>query len=467
MNSEITDKSVAQGPLTDPAGRWLFYDGDCLLCVSLARRFTPLLAHAGFSAAPLQSPTARRALGRSEDDPIIEMRAWLPNGQTAGGADALLLIARHTLLGWPLVLLSFLPGVRPLLRAIYRHIAARRHCLAGGCAIGSRTAASEAVESSSATRSLVRWLPGSTLVCAAFLIRAHLAAWVFMWVLAGAVFLGFKWATFHHFWIKHRSLVQLSGPAGAMPIGSLKQKFSGRPGWPFMLLYLFFWPGMDPRPFFSGTPRPLNTPSKIGLLEAAWKIVVGGAFFLIAARLAFIAPLFRGWVGMLGIVLLLHFGMFELIANGFRSRGIAVESIMRHPLAATSLADFWSRRWNTAFSQLSRELFLPVLKSRHGIDSATLGVFFISGLLHELVISVPARGGYGLPTAYFLLQGAAMLAQRNRAAKTVGLPAHRFHAWLFTVLVAAGPAFFLFHPPFIHRVILPMLDAIGAFTKAL
>jgi hypothetical protein len=33
---------------------------------------------------------------------------------------------------------------------------------------------------------------------------------------------------------------------------------------------------------------------------------------------------------------------------------------------------------------------------------------------------------------------------------------------LFTVLVAAGPAYWLFPPPFVHRVVLPMLTAIGA-----
>jgi hypothetical protein len=33
---------------------------------------------------------------------------------------------------------------------------------------------------------------------------------------------------------------------------------------------------------------------------------------------------------------------------------------------------------------------------------------------------------------------------------------------LFALAVTAGPAFWLFHPPFIHNVILPMFQAIGA-----
>jgi hypothetical protein len=33
---------------------------------------------------------------------------------------------------------------------------------------------------------------------------------------------------------------------------------------------------------------------------------------------------------------------------------------------------------------------------------------------------------------------------------------------VFTALVTAGPAFWLFPPPFVHNVILPMLGVIGA-----
>ncbi len=84
-----------------------------------------------------------------------------------------------------------------------------------------------------------------------------------------------------------------------------------------------------------------------------------------------------------------------------------------------------------------------------------------SGLLHDLVISVPARGGYGLPTAYFLLQGAGLLFERSRIGLRLGL---RRGPWgrPYALVVAAAPAFWLFHPPFVLHVIVPFMRTLGA-----
>jgi len=84
---------------------------------------------------------------------------------------------------------------------------------------------------------------------------------------------------------------------------------------------------------------------------------------------------------------------------------------------------------------------------------ATLAAFLVSGLIHELVISLPAGADYGLPTAYFLLQGIGILTER-------ALP--QIRGQIFTIVITAVPVFWLFHPPFVRNVILPFMEALGA-----
>jgi alginate O-acetyltransferase complex protein AlgI len=130
---------------------------------------------------------------------------------------------------------------------------------------------------------------------------------------------------------------------------------------------------------------------------------------------------------------------------------------MDDPLRSTSVAEFWGRRWNGAFNDLALGLVFRPLARRFGVSGATLSAFGVSGLIHELVISLPAGAGYGLPTGYFVLQGLAVLAQRKSAALRGDIS-----GWFFTMIVVAAPAFWLFHPPFVTRVILPFMQTIGA-----
>lgn len=166
-------------------------------------------------------------------------------------------------------------------------------------------------------------------------------------------------------------------------------------------------------------------------------------------------------MGMIGIVLCLHFGLFHLLSLAWRRTGVNAAPIMNAPLRATSLAAFWGRRWNLGFSVPARRFLLKPLAARYGNAIAMLAVFLASGLLHELVISLPARADFGLPTAYFALQGVAMLVERSAVGRWLGLTMG-WRGRTFAMLCVVGPVFWLFHPPFVHRVILPFLHTIGA-----
>jgi alginate O-acetyltransferase complex protein AlgI len=195
-------------------------------------------------------------------------------------------------------------------------------------------------------------------------------------------------------------------------------------------------------------------------LWASAKTIIGGILIWRVARLA-PAQLAQGWIGLFGLVLLLHFGSFHLIALFWQAYGIAAQPIMAKPILSKTLSEFWGKRWNLGFRQLAYDLIFRPLHKRIGAAAASFLVFFTSGLIHDLVISLPARAGYGLPTAYFVLQGLGVTLERSPLGQRLGVQ-HGFAGWLFMFVFTAGPAFWLFHPPFVLHVILPFMQAIHA-----
>jgi hypothetical protein len=217
---------------------------------------------------------------------------------------------------------------------------------------------------------------------------------------------------------------------------------------------------MDLRAFCEN--RSVHRPARREWVLAAAKAFVGLAVIWVGVpSIGAAHPLITGWFGMIGLVLLVHFGVFHLQSLLWRAVGVDARPIMRSPAAAMSLSRFWGGGWNTAFRDLTHENIFKPISGKLGPGNALFLVFVVSGILHELVISVPARGGYGLPTAYFLLQALGIRFERSQVGLQVGLGSG-VKGWCFVALVAGAPAYWLFHPVFVHRVILPMLDAIGA-----
>jgi len=227
--------------------------------------------------------------------------------------------------------------------------------------------------------------------------------------------------------------------------------------------YLLAWPGMNAARFFaSGDARGPQSPSSRECIPAAVNLVAGAIIFWTAQYwLPASSPLVLGWAGMIGVVLMLHFGSFHLMSCFWRGLGIDAPPLMNQPTHSTSVTDFWGRRWNTAFRDLTYQFLFRPLHTWLGAAGALVVGFIASGIVHDVVISVPAEGGYGRPTAYFAIQAAAILFERSRVVRAFDI-CGSWRGWLFTALTVLIPAPLLFHEPFITKIVLPFMQALGA-----
>jgi len=218
------------------------------------------------------------------------------------------------------------------------------------------------------------------------------------------------------------------------------------------------WPGMRPELFARRGAEPL--PGAGALALRGLVRLVTGCLLVAAARALTAAggPRLLATVLVLpGLSLILHFGIFNLVAGAWRRAGIDARPMFRAPLRATSLTEFWGRRWNLPFSEMTALGVYRPLRGRWGTAPALTAAFLVSGLLHEAAISVPVGAGYGLPLAYFALHAALMSVERRRArtGRPLSTPAWRGRLW--TLLWLALPLPLLFHRPFLAGVVWPLL----------
>jgi len=203
------------------------------------------------------------------------------------------------------------------------------------------------------------------------------------------------------------------------------------------LIFAFLWFGMDPGSFKR---------RRAGL---SWKgdLCWGLAMMFLGTAVAWIVwrtgeqQIFLMFLPMsLGF----HFGALRVLKAGHRLYGFPVRTLFPNLLRTTGVADFWSRRWNTGYSQMMQRLVGRPVGCRFGRDKGLMAVFLVSGLLHEVAIAVPVTTGWGLPTLYFIIHGSLALLEEKMGFQFGKVP---------TLLLVALPLGLLFPVEFQEQVI--------------
>jgi predicted DCC family thiol-disulfide oxidoreductase YuxK len=128
LSSEMTDAKGSHAPRG-----WVFFDRDCRICTSLARRFRRTFKKRGFGLAAFQDPRVAALLGLPPDQLLREMRVVTTHNEIYGGAEAIVFLARQIWWAWPVYVAAQLPGVPRILRAGYRWFADHRQCSSSRC----------------------------------------------------------------------------------------------------------------------------------------------------------------------------------------------------------------------------------------------------------------------------------------------------------------------------------------------
>jgi alginate O-acetyltransferase complex protein AlgI len=208
------------------------------------------------------------------------------------------------------------------------------------------------------------------------------------------------------------------------------------------LIFSLGWFGMDPGSF-QERRRGLSWKGDFGIGLLLMAVGAAGAWWVGSMEwrqlLVMFVPMSLGF----------HSGALRVLKAVLRAAGFPVRTLFPNVLAARGVGDFWSRRWNTGYSQMMQRLVGKPVARHLGADAGVMAVFLGSGLLHELAITLPVRAGYGLPTLFFALHGLLTLAERK-----AGRPCGKAVA----LLAVALPLGLLFPPDFQREVIARCLD---------
>uniref|UniRef100_A0A7S4UL61 Wax synthase domain-containing protein n=1 Tax=Alexandrium monilatum TaxID=311494 RepID=A0A7S4UL61_9DINO len=129
------------------------------------------------------------------------------------------------------------------------------------------------------------------------------------------------------------------------------------------------------------------------------------------------------------------------------------------------MADFWGKRWNLAFADMNRYVFVAAVRTALTEDlkvskavagqAGVFTAFVASALLHGFGITVPVLAGFGGPSLYFLIQGLCVVMEKQPAV-TAWHMGHPIMARLLMWIAIAAPFPICFVVPFRTEIALPL-----------
>lgn len=222
--------------------------------------------------------------------------------------------------------------------------------------------------------------------------------------------------------------------------------------------FTFCWPGMRVSLFLKAKKEKL--PGALSLVfSGLFRIVLGLTLIFLAwwSYQKTQSIVLATFLLLPGISLTVHFGLFNTVAGCWRFLGVDCLPLFRAPLYATSLSEFWGRRWNLAYSEMVQSSVYKPLAEKCNKTVALIASFFFSGLLHEVAISLPVNAGYGLPTLYFVTHGLLTWIERKLKAKKHPVDQYKWIGWIWTSFWLLAPILLLFHLPFLEGVVWPII----------
>nr|XP_043638810.1 probable long-chain-alcohol O-fatty-acyltransferase 5 [Erigeron canadensis] len=207
---------------------------------------------------------------------------------------------------------------------------------------------------------------------------------------------------------------------------------------------------IDPAP----APVPAHKPFILAFKAIILNIIVDFYKYKHKLHPNVILALYKGHIFLTVELGLTITAFFLMIFLGF---DLEIEPQFNEPLLATSLQDFWGRRWNLVSSRNlravvynpTREILTPTFGKLRSQQLAICVTFLVSGLMHELLFLYITRVQPTWEvTWFFVLHGvctAVEVGVKKTVAGRLGFM-HRAVSWLLTVSFVMVTAVWLFWP---------------------